>query len=241
VRGVICRLSALTVLIGTVVVALGTSAWGDDSVSVSTASHEWTILTGYGTSYPGLGDTRTRVQTVNLIGRFGWFLSDEVGKGVWYQGRHELLVELPLQMVVEPKTGVMTGGYLLGSWKFTSLGQWLPYIFGGGGIVYTNLDLPTMGSSLNFSYQWGPVVQYLVWPDVAFTVDCRYHHVSNAGTAKSNEPLNYVPVPGGSVMVQIIMGCSLKTLNIMCSKQILSKVAGSVEDRTAPGHGVELK
>ena len=95
-----------------------------------------------------------------------------------------------MQMVVEPRTAVMTGGYLLGSWKFTSLGQWLPYIFGGGGIVYTNLDLPTMGASLNFSYQGGAGVQYLVRPDVAFTVDFRYHHVSNAGTAKPNEPIN---------------------------------------------------
>ena len=45
-----------------------------------------------------------------------------------------------------------------------------------------------MGASLNFSYQGGAGVHYLVRPDVAFTLDCRYHHVSNAGTAKPNEP-----------------------------------------------------
>lgn len=183
------RLAAAAVLVGAVALP-GAPARGDDAVSPAAASHEWALLTGYGTSYPGLGETRTRVQTVNLIGRFGWFLSDEVGTGSWYQGRHELLVELPVHVVADPWAAVMTGGYLLGSWKFTSLDRWLPYVFGGGGIVYTNLDLPTMGASLNFSYQGGAGVQYLLRRDLALLAEGRYHHVSNAGTAKPNEPLN---------------------------------------------------
>ncbi len=165
-------------------------ASGEAAETVVTAKSELAVLTGYGITHRGFGDTRTQVQTVDLIGRFGWFLSKEVGVGSWYQGRHELLTELPLHLVVDPKTAVITGAYFLGSWKFTSLGPWLPYAFAGGGIVYTDMDLPTMGSSLNFSYQGGTGLQYLLRPDLAVMGEYRYHHISNAGTATPNEPLN---------------------------------------------------
>jgi lipid A 3-O-deacylase len=158
--------------------------------TVEKATYELTLLGGYGITHRGFGDTRTQVQTVDAIGRFGWFLSDEVGKGSWYQGRHEQLVELPLHLVVDPRTRIMTGGYLLGSWKFTSIEKVYPYIFAGGGVLYNDLGLSTQGTRINFSYQAGTGLQYLIAPDMAITMEYRYHHVSNAGTAEPNEPLN---------------------------------------------------
>lgn len=160
-----------------------------DPVNLKSAHYEYSLLTGYGITHRGFGDTRTQVQTVDMIGRFGWFLSRELGSG-WYQGRHELLVELPLHLAVDPKVSPMTGGYLLGSWKFTSLENWAPYVFAGGGILYVDLGLPTMGSRLNFSYQGGAGLQYFIAPDTALSFEYRYHHISNAGTATPNEPLN---------------------------------------------------
>jgi lipid A 3-O-deacylase len=157
---------------------------------VAKASRELTLLGGYGITHRGFGDTRSQVQTVDAIGRFGWFLSDEVGRGSWYQGRHELLVELPLHLAVDPKTRIMTGGYLLGSWKFTSFDKVYPYVFAGGGVLYNDLGLATQGTRLNFSYQGGTGLQYFVSRDMAFTLEYRYHHISNAGTAEPNEPLN---------------------------------------------------
>lgn len=165
------------------------SADAADPVNLKSAQYEYSLLTGYGITHRGFGDTRTQVQTVDMIGRFGWFLSRELGSG-WYQGRHELLVELPLHLAVDPKVAPMTGGYLLGSWKFTALENWAPYVFAGGGILYVDLGLPTMGSRLNFSYQGGAGLQYFIAPDTAFSFEYRYHHISNAGTASPNEPLN---------------------------------------------------
>src|SRR5450631_219606 len=66
----------------------------------STAKSEFGFLAGYGSSFVGFGTTQHQVQTLDAILRAGFFLSDEVGKGSWYQGRHELLLELPYHMAV---------------------------------------------------------------------------------------------------------------------------------------------
>jgi lipid A 3-O-deacylase len=159
---------------------------------VATATHERALLAGYGITHRGFGATRTQVQTVDAIGRFGWFLSAEVGEESWYQGRHELLVELPLHLTVDPQTRIMTGGYLLGSWKFTGLAdkRLYPYVLAGGGVLFNDLGLATQGTRLNYSYQGGTGLQYLINQELALLAEYRYHHVSNAGTAEPNEPLN---------------------------------------------------
>lgn len=158
--------------------------------AVTTAASEYAILTGYGITHRYFGATRTQVQTWDVIARYGRFLSGEVGTGSWYQGRHELLVEVPYHMAVDHDTRSMVGGYLLGSWKFTGLTDIAPYVFAGGGILYVDLGLPTMGTKLDFSYQGGTGVQYFVRKDTALMAEYRYHHISNAGTAAPNEPLN---------------------------------------------------
>jgi opacity protein-like surface antigen len=65
-----------------------------------------------------------------------------------------------------------------------------PYIFAGGGILYADLGLPGMGNRLDFSYQGGAGIHYFIGRDLALLAEYRYHHVSNAGTARPNEPLN---------------------------------------------------
>jgi hypothetical protein len=158
--------------------------------AVATADSECALLTGYGITHRGFGATRTQVETWDVIARYGLFLSQEVGRGSWYQGRHELLMELPYHMAVDHDARSMVGGYLLGSWKFTGLEGITPYVFAGGGILYVDVGLPTMGTKLDFSYQGGTGVQYFVRKDTALIAEYRYHHISNAGTATPNEPLN---------------------------------------------------
>ncbi|HEY3309905.1 MAG TPA: acyloxyacyl hydrolase [Desulfuromonadaceae bacterium] len=179
---------ALVTLISLV---LSRPALAQEPTAFSSAKREFTFLSGYGTSHRGFGKTETQVQTLDFIGRYGYFLTEEIGDG-WYRGRFEHLLELPLHLVVDPRTRIMTGGYLLASWKFSGLKEKLlyPYIFGGGGILYVDLGLPSMGSRLDFSYQGGTGLQYFVRQDLAVLAEYRYHHISNAGTATPNEPLN---------------------------------------------------
>jgi lipid A 3-O-deacylase len=166
-------------------------AWGEQTRSFPAASAEYSFQAGYGITHRGFGETRTQVQTVDFIGRFGYYLSDELGKG-WYRGQFEHIVELPLHLVLDPKVRVMTGGNLLALWKFTGLAadRLYPYIFAGGGVLFVDLGLPTMGSRLDFSYGGGTGLQYLFRKDMAASAEYRYHHISNASTAEPNEPLN---------------------------------------------------
>lgn len=157
---------------------------------VSTAKSEFGMLTGYGSSFVGFGETRHQVQTLDAIVRAGFFLSDEVGKGDWYQGRHEVLLELPYHLAINTGGKSMVGGYMLGHWRFTSLDRLVPYVLAGGGPLFVDLGLPTMGTKLCFSYQGGTGLQYLIDKNTALSMEYRYHHISNAGTAHPNEPIN---------------------------------------------------
>lgn len=165
-------------------------AAAEERQAAGQAEGEYAFLTGYGITHRDFGDTRTQVETFDMILRYGRFLSDEVGKGHWFQGRHELLLELPYHLAVDHSGRSMVGGYILGSWKFTAPERLAPYVFAGGGILYVDLGLPTMGTRLDYSYQGGTGIQYFLRKDLALMAEYRYHHVSNAGTAEPNEPIN---------------------------------------------------
>lgn len=165
-------------------------AYGAENDTVTTAPGEYALLSGYGITHRGYGATRTQVETFDLILRYGHFLSGEVGTGHWYQGRHEVLLELPFHLAVDHNGRGMYGGYILGSWKFTAAEQITPYLLAGGGVLYVDLGLPTMGSRLNGSYQAGGGIQHFIRKDLAVNGEYRYHHISNLNTAEPNEPLN---------------------------------------------------
>jgi len=169
--------------------AIPARAGGADASFFRAADREYAFLTGYGITHRGFGATRTQVQTADALFRYGHFLSGDLGEG-WYRVRHELLLELPLHVAVDHDDRIMTGGYILGRWSFTAPREVVPYLFAGGGILYVDLGLPTMGSRLDFSYQGGCGIQRFLSRDTALTLEYRYHHVSNADTATPNEPLN---------------------------------------------------
>ena len=166
------------------------SAFAAENETVSTSPSELALLGGYGISHKGYGETRTQVQTFDVVLRYGHFLSDEVGKGHWYQGRHEILLEVPYALAVDHDCRSMIGATVLGSWKFTGADKFTPYLFAGGGIIYVDLGLPTMGSRLNGSYQFGGGIQHFIKKDLAFSGEYRFHHISNLNTSSLNEPLN---------------------------------------------------
>ena len=160
-----------------------------DTRNFTNAHGHWTLLAGYATTHPGLGDTATRVVNLDLALQYGRFLTQERGRS-WYKGRHKLLAELPISIVFEPDNAIMTGITFLGCWDFTASRTLVPYVCAGGGFLYTNLNTPGLGSEYNGNYQGGIGLHYFFMENTSIDLNYRLHHVSNAGTATPNEPLN---------------------------------------------------
>jgi hypothetical protein len=148
-----------------------------------------TALMGYGMTYPGWGGTRERVETVELVLRRGFLLRDEAGRA-WYRNRHALLVELPVHYVIEPESGAMFGMNFLAAWIFTASKDRLPYVFVGGGGVYSDAGIRGMGSNINGNYQAGGGIHIKRSGGGYHNLEFRYHHISNNDTKEPNVPLN---------------------------------------------------
>lgn len=180
----------VAMILCSVVCLLSSAAYSAENDVVTTSPGEFSLLGGYGITHRGYGETVTQVQTFDIILRYGHFLSDEIGKGHWYQGRHEVLLELPYYLAIDHGGRSMVGGTILGSWKFTGADRFTPFLFAGGGILFVDLGLPTMGSKLNGTYQIGGGIQHFIQKDLTVNGEYRFHHISNLNTSSPNEPLN---------------------------------------------------
>ena len=159
-----------------------------------TSRDYWTLLAGYGQSFPGWGLTEERVHSFDLVPRYSHLTISDLGSG-WYAGQHDTFIELPLSVVDGPgfDTSAMVGVNFLAAYTFTSNDTWQPYIFGGGGILYSFADVPGMGADWNGNYQFaGGLRRVLDDPMHALLFEVRYHHISNAGTEDPNVPLNSI-------------------------------------------------
>ncbi len=149
----------------------------------------WALLSGYGTSHPGWGQTEERVETIDVVLRYGHILYDDIGSS-WYRGNHSLLIELPVHLLFNPDSSPMVGLNFLACYTFTSDKKLQPYLFAGGGPLYTDADIPGMGSKWNGNYQFGGGVKYRINSKHDLLFEGRFHHVSNGDTKSPNDPLN---------------------------------------------------
>jgi hypothetical protein len=154
-----------------------------------TSNDTWAILAGYGQSFPGWGETTQRVKTIDIVPRYSHVIFDELGSG-WYRGYHSIFVETPISYVTSPDSSAMVAIDFLAVYTFTSDQQYQPYVFGGGGPVYSFADIPGMGSELNGNYQFGLGLKYQWREDYNLLFEVRYHHISNGGSEEPNDPLN---------------------------------------------------
>jgi len=160
-----------------------------DAAIIDTSNDSYGVIGGYGQSFPGWGRTTQRVETLDLVLRHNHHIFEDIGSG-WYQGFHSLLMELPVHFVVSPDVSTMIGLNFLACYTFTANEQWRPYLFGGGGPVYSFADIPGMGADLNGNYQFGIGLEYDRQSRHNLLFEFRYHHISNAGTEEPNDPLN---------------------------------------------------
>ncbi len=147
------------------------------------------FLAGYGVTHPGLGLTRTHVETVDLIPRYEHRHTGEIGRS-WWRGHHALFVEMPVHVVVDPDFAPIAGLNFLAAWVFEPRGRIVPYFFGGGGPLYSWADIDGVGADVNGNWQFGGGIEYNAGKELRLRFEYRFHHISNAGAKDPNVPLN---------------------------------------------------
>lgn len=153
--------------------------------------HELQVWTGGGHSVPG-GTKDTGVW--NLGVRYGWILTAPHGPG-FLSGRFEYAVDaVPAFVVFQPgNTAYGAGLNPLGlKWIFAARGNAQPYLELSGGTLFTNHDVPSGTSRINFTSGAALGVHFL--RQHAWSLELRYMHISNAGLATSNRGINTVQV-----------------------------------------------
>jgi lipid A 3-O-deacylase len=162
---------------------------------------------GFGTS----GETSDHFLSAGV--RIGKVLTDAAGPGV-LRGQFEYAIELMpywqaftpketyILTTVDPPRQVTTGGTYTGlsmtpailRWNLVRWKRVMPWLQGGGGLIWTNHKFPPNGSKgtsvWNFEPQIGVGMHYFVKPNRAITFGANAVHISNASLGDSNPGVN---------------------------------------------------
>ena len=185
----LCRSRSLSIILGILLATLLVNPADGPAADTPDPHSPYAVLFGYGSSYPGWGSTKIRVQTIDTIFRYELPKTQTLGSS-WYKGYHSLLVEVPVHFLVDRSGPPMIGCSFLAEYTFTNSDRLRPYLFAGGGPLYVPADIPGMGAHLNGHYQCGLGIRYPLADSHALLFEVRYHHVSNGGTEDPNDPLN---------------------------------------------------
>jgi len=169
---------------------LSSVAWAQ--VRPEDGGQEFQVWTGGGYSVPG-GTADTGVWNVGV--RYGWILTRPHGPG-FLNGRFEYVLDaVPVFMIFQRYNTAYGAGFSpLGlKWDFAARGRIEPYLELNGGTLFTNHDVPTGTSDVNFT-DAAALGMHLLGDKHAFSVEVRYMHISNAGLSSPNPGINTVQV-----------------------------------------------
>jgi hypothetical protein len=123
--------------------------------------------------------------------RYGWVLTEPRGPG-FLRGRFEYAVDaVPVFVVFQPANtayGAAINPFGL-IWNFDTHGRVVPYVDLGGGVLFTNTQVPAGTSRINFTTA-GAVGVHFLTDKLTWTADVRLMHISNAGLATPNPGIN---------------------------------------------------
>lgn len=151
---------------------------------------------GGGFSVPG--GTKD-VNTVNLGIRLGKVLTDDHGPG-FLRGTFEWAADLvPFYYLRQPGKDAFGGGFnpVNLKWNFTRSEHAIPYLELGGGVLFTDTEVPFGTSTVNFMTHGAVGLHLFVRPNQALTINTRFEHISNAGLAVPNPGINTVQFSAG--------------------------------------------
>jgi hypothetical protein len=124
-------------------------------------------------------------------------VSDPRGPG-WLRGQLGFSVELvPLFVISEGPTTYGAGFNLLGRHYLGTGGAHRPFITLGAGLLLSKMEIPPNVTRLNFTPQLGFGYLFLDKASNAYSLELRFHHLSNGGLASPNPGINSLLVQFG--------------------------------------------
>jgi lipid A 3-O-deacylase len=177
-------------LIAVALLFLSSVAWAQ--MRPEDGGREFQVWTGGGHSVPG-GTSDTGVWNVGV--RYGFILTRPHGPG-FLNGRFEYVLDaVPVFMVFQRYNTAYGGGFSpLGlKWDFAARGRIEPYLELNGGTLFTNHQVPTGTSAVNFT-DAAALGMHILGDKHSFSVEVRYMHISNAGLSSPNPGINTVQV-----------------------------------------------
>jgi lipid A 3-O-deacylase len=180
-------------LIASFLTASAGLGWAQDGPQEG--GNEVQVWAGGGHSVPG-GTSQTGAFDAGL--RYGWVLTGEHWPG-FLRGRFEYAVDaVPVYLIFQPaNTACGVGFNPLGlKWNFERRGRLSPYLELGGGVIFTNHNVPTYTNTVNFTPS-AALGTHILGEKYNWSVEVRYLHISSAGLASPNPGLNTVQVRVG--------------------------------------------
>ncbi len=150
---------------------------------------ELEFLLGAGYGVPIFGSQGWHDWAVGFV-EFGWVFTDVLGRGRWYRGSPELLLDIFGGFQFEPDHAYLAGGTPLLRYNFATGTRWVPFINAGAGATSTDIRDGDLSSRFEFNIQVGGGTHYFLRDDLAFTVQYRFIHLSNAGMSIPNQGIN---------------------------------------------------
>ncbi|MFA5087642.1 MAG: acyloxyacyl hydrolase [Candidatus Omnitrophota bacterium] len=195
-------------LIGMFVFCLSLPVWGLDSPeNEKPQPQKWSfpytkevgIISGY--AHGNLME-KGSYKIMPIIVRLGFNL-DSIGLGfcdllnpiarkldVRLKGFTEIVLEPFANAVFTPDSNVEAGCTVLIKYSYPLTEKIYPYSFGGGGMAYLSQHTREQSTQWGFTPQIGTGVSYFFRKDMAFNVEYRYRHFSNANIKTPNEGIN---------------------------------------------------
>jgi Lipid A 3-O-deacylase (PagL) len=177
--------------IAALMLLLATSMWAQSAPEIRHGSKEYELFAEGGHSVSGgRGDTTV----FSAGGRFGyafWSLGSNA-----LRGTVEYVVEgIPIYYVAQPGEnafGVSFTPFDL-KYNFTAPGTFTPFLELGGGVLFTNHDVPPGTNGVNFTPQAGLGVHMpMSGTQHHVTLEMKYVHISNAGLSEPNPGVNTI-------------------------------------------------
>ncbi len=179
-------LIALFLFCGLQLAILAAPARAQDGPEKGGKEETFWVSGGHGTN------GRTQHTTVLHAGfRYGWVLTAPHGPG-FLRGRFEYAVDLaPVNIFIQQtNTAYGIAANPLGLvWNFEKRGRIVPYIDLDGGVLLTNIAVPTGTGHFNFT-SGGGIGMHILTGKLTWSADVRFVHTSNDNLVYPNPGMN---------------------------------------------------